>query len=264
MNRHLPLVLLAIVSVTQLSCAGQGDSPKEWAVELERGYTEKRGDELDAFLDDWLKHSSPSPAEFLNRKPKFEQAVYRLYQAFFQPAEFYRDTKYIVIQDKVNVYIVDSDFRGLKDVESWKSVDVVHKAPVISQIQVRQFRPSLTFPKRKIVYVQDDYLAPMLGFLTQDNGGYAMLDRYAQEECVSEERQRRLKYLNSRLKIVPGHWGTGWHFETHPRITAVYFSADLKQAVVSYREYYGGGEAIMNATQNGQWKVIAREDTWVE
>ena len=200
----------------------------------------------------------------LDRKPKFEQAVYRLYEAFFQPANFYKDAKYTVIQDKVNVYIVDSDFRGLKDVESWESVDFVRKAPVISHIQVRQFRPSVTFPKKKILYLQDDYLAAMLAFLTQDNG-YAMLDRYAEEECVSEERKDRLKYLNSHLKIIPGHWETGWHFETHPRILAVYFAADLKQqAVVSYRAYYGGGEAIMNATQNGQWKVVARKDTWVE
>jgi len=263
MNRSLPLFLLAAASVTQLSCERQADAPKEWEVELQRGYAEKRHGELIAFLDAWQKHSSPASTDLVTKKPKFEQAVYHLYQGFFRPEESYEHTQYVVIQDKVNLYIVDTDFRGLEDAKPVTLEESVQSLPVISHLEVRQFRPAVSLPKKKVLYLQDAYLAPVLGFLTQNNG-HAMLDRYADEECESEERIGRLEYLNSHLKIIPGHWGTGWHFDTHPHVDAVYLGADLKQALVLFREGYGGGAAIMKETANGQWKVIAKAGTWVE
>jgi len=264
MNRALPLLLLAIASASHLGCRRRPDVPVAWEDELERGYTEKNEKPLVAFLADWHKDSTPVSANLLARKPAFEQAVYHLYEAFFRPAEFYQDSPCVVIQDKVNVYLLDSDFRGLQNVDPWDREGFVNNLVQISQLEVRQFRPAVRFPGKQILYLQDEYLAPMLGFVTQENG-YALLDRrFFREDCLADERQSRLDYLNSRLKIIPGHWGLGWHFESHPRIDSVYFAADLKQAFVSYREYYGGGEAIMKVRQNGRWEIVMKENTWVE
>jgi len=255
--------ILAVL-FTLISCATLAAEEKEWGAELSRGYAGDAKQPLLDFLNDWHAHSKPISPELLKKKPAFEQAVYELYGAFFKPAKrFYKDTQFIVIQDKINVRIVDSDLARVFDAQTWDHESLIRRLPEISHVICNDFRPQLKLEGKKLLYLEDDHLAAMLGFLTEDNG-YRMIDRYWDEDCEAKERKERLRYLNSAMEIFPGHWGTGWHFETHPYIHTLHLSSDFKRAVIFYRVYYGGGEALMHRQDDGKWKIVSMENTWIE
>jgi hypothetical protein len=256
-------LVLAISSCAKLPAEEMGW--EYWEAELSRGYADDEKQPLLDFLNDWHERSKPISPELLKKKPAFEKAVYDLYRAFFKPAKrHYKDTQFIVIQNKINVYIVDSDLRRVFDAKSWDHTSSVRDLPEISHLMCKDFRPRIELEGKKLLYLENDRLAATLGFLTEDDDGYRMIDRYRDEDCEAEERKKKLRYLNSAMEIFPGHWGVGWHFETHPYINSLYFSSDFKKAVVIFRVYYGGGEALMSRQDDGDWKIVLMQDTWIE
>ena len=104
------------------------------------------------------------------------------------------------------------------------------------------------------IYSDDPYLAD--SSWDEPNGGDDELDG---EGPFSE----RLDYLNRSLNVIRGHWGTGWHFATHPLILLIVLNKDLKTAVIYSREGYGGRLALMQRDDKG-WRVTGRESTWIE
>lgn len=253
--------------VAILPCAELPAEEKDWdywGVELVRGYTSDAKQPLLDFLNDWHARSKPISPQLLKRKPAFEQAVYDLYGAFFRPDErHYKTTEFIVIQDKLDVRIVNSDFRRVFEAKTQDHESLVRKLPQISHLVFKDFRPQIKQDGKKLLYLEQDRLAAMLTFLTETNG-YRMIDRYWDEDCESDEQKARLRYLNSALEVFPGHWGTGWHFETHPYVNTVYLSAEFKKAVLVYRVYYGFGEVLMTHEDDGGWKIVSNKGTFEE
>ena len=136
-----------------------------------------------------------------------------------------------------------------------------------SEVVVKDFRPPVKFEGKKILYLQDKYLRHLVRFLTENKGHGNLLrgERYWEEECGSEERGRRLEYLNKRLLILPGHWGRGWVFASYPTITRIYFSSDLNRAIVHYRApFYRGGRALLEKDAQGVWKIVWMKILWQE
>ena len=216
------------------------------------------------FLNDWHAKSKAISPQLLKRKPAFVQAVYDLYRAFFRPDErHYKTTEFIVIQDKIDVRIIDSDFRRLFEAKARDHESLIRKLPEISHLVCKDFRPEIKQDSRKLLYLEQERLAAMLAFLTKENG-YHLIDRYWDEDCEAHQREARLRYLNSALEIFPGHWGTGWHFESHPYVNTIYFSAAFKKAVLLYRVYYGGGEVLMTYEDDGGWRIVSNQGTWEE
>ena len=142
--------------------------------------------------------------------------------------------------------------------------------PVISEITIKDFRPCLQTEGRKVLYLDDFHVDVLAHYLTGKRGE-DLADSYwdepnGEEELLGDDEgpfSRRLKYLNQLLYIIRGHWGTGWHFATHPEISSIVLNRDLKTAIIHYREGYGGGSALMQREEQG-WRVLDRESEWVE
>lgn len=232
--------------------------------DLIAGYINKSKKPLASFLKSWHAESKPVAKEVLEKKPGFEQELYRLYSAFFQPADFYRDVPYLFVQHEVDVTICDSDLKTLIKGESRFPQSELQNLPVISHVTVKEFRPDVKAEKHQVLYYDEKFIDELLFFLTPNKAGETFeFDSVWQIPSGSNKVRKRIEYLKSHLLVIPGHWGKGFHFASHPEASHVYFNRDLTRAIIPYREHYGGGEAYLEQ-QMGKWIVLDRVDSWVE
>lgn len=251
------------LSLFFLGCSStSAQEQRAWEKSLASGFVNRDPKPLGDFLESWHAQSKPVGQEMLRKKPAVERVVYDLYGAFFVPGgRSCEASGYVIVQDEVEVVIVDADLRNAF-MEPLDRESLVRTLPTISHLVLRDFRPALAIQGKKVLYLDAPHLSAMVGFLTGQSGD-RVAGRYWNEESNSPERRQRLEYLNTALRILPGHWGTGWHFTTHPYVRSIYFSSSLDRALVCYRSGYGGGDARMER-DGERWKILRMEDTWVE
>jgi hypothetical protein len=244
------------------SCCELSAQKKDWLAELERGYRANSQEPLAAFLDAWHSDSRPVAADIMEKKLPFEKDVYDIYFAVFSPDNRYDNTKYIIIQDEINVEVVDSDLRAEFTAEPFdRHRNRMKNLLAISSVVVEDFRPDIgtALEGKKVLYRQDKYLGSLVGFITQDKDPFALLhgNRYQWEENGSKERRKRLQYLNGSLHILRRPWVRGWDFETHPAISRIYLSWNMQRAIVRYRVGSGFGEALLEKAGDRVWDLLS-------
>jgi hypothetical protein len=264
---------LVIVSTVTLCCGQLAAQTKDWSTELEHGYQASSREPLDAFLDAWYSDSQPVTADTFRKKLPFEQDVYDIYYRLFAPdKEGYANTKYIIIQDEIAVVVVDSDLRAEFMAEPFdRHYKRMKNLVEVSRVVVKDFRPNVKdfgprLKDKKVLYLQDKYLCRLVGFITQAKDPDMLLfgGRYHREENRSSERQKRLQYLNTALRIRPGSWTTGWIFGTHPEVSVVYLSANMKRAIVRYRIDSHHGEALLEKVAEEDWELLSMKIDRIE
>ena len=135
-----------------------------------------------------------------------------------------------------------------------------------SLIQIKDsivdFRPKIEFKNVRILYLTPKYSKIINEFL--GNKYYPLgtggIMNPARAKGTSE---KKLDFLNSKMKIIYGHWGGYYHIETHPDVFSIDFNKDLTLAKVNYRLGYQGGEATYKR-HNGKWIFIDGHLTWIE
>jgi hypothetical protein len=124
------------------------------------------------------------------------------------------------------------------------------------------FRPSVSFPGKKVVYLTDDYkklLDNFLGNQHVDLGtGSIMQTAYAKDES-----RKRMDFIQQAAQIFYGHWGGYWQYETYPEAYRIIIDANMQRAIVYFRFVYEGGEVFLEK-QNGEWTVVSGRLTWIE
>ena len=276
---------LIALFMTVFSCGGVLAQQIDWVAKLEQGYQSDSQEPLIAFLDAWHADSKPYTPDIMNKKLPFEKDVYDIYFSFFRPGEevyynysthyveVYDSTKYVILPNKITVVIVDSDMQEEFTLEPserhFERVEKLIKTRTISQVVIEDFRPLVNTEakNKKILYWRDKYIAALLGFLTQHENPYRLLKggAYWEENAASQDRKKRLQYLNHPINIVPGHWGRGWIFETYPTVTRIYLSSNRKRAIIRYRTaYYLFGEALLEKVQKPYWEILSKKIYQVE
>ena len=113
---------------------------------------------------------------------------------------------------------------------------------------LENFRPNIALDSSTVLYLTEAYEDSLSKFLTDTLGW--------------EELANRMQFLNSKIKVVPGHW-FGWHFITHPEISQIEFREGLQKALVYFRIRYEGAEADFEKINN-QWIMTNSRITWIE
>jgi hypothetical protein len=233
-----------------------------WAGELERGYHAKSQKPFAAFLDAWHADSKPITAETLKKKLPFEQDVYATYAAFFWSEEkTYEDAKFVIIRDQIDVVVVDSDLRDEFVAENLhRHEERIRKLIKTSEFEVKNFRPPLRLEGKKILFLNEQYLAHLVGFITQAKDPFKLLsgNEYPHEKNGSNERQERLQYLNKALTITPDFGGRGWDFITYPIVNRIYLSSTFKRAIIRYRVGSHLHEALLEKEKDSDWMVVLK------
>ncbi len=267
------LLIVPFLLIVPLLCCGASHQQN-----LERGYQANSQDQLIAFIDAWHADSKPIATDTLRKKPSFERDVYNIFYSFYGSDKEYDNIKYIIIQNNISVRIVDSDLREEFIAESYSEHDArLAKLKFISKIEIEDFRPNIIeadLTDKKVLYLQDKYLGCLLGFITQEKHTDKMVSGkgYMREKAGGKERENRLKYLNTVLKIIPGHSDRGWDIETQPLVQSIYLSSDSKRAIVFYKvPYYRYGEALVVKNTHkppihyeNEWEVVAKKTLEME
>lgn len=280
--------LLTIFGMSTTAAAVRNDERNNGASWLAHGFQNNDSEPLRRFLEAWHKRHRAVADDKRAKKPQLEREAYAVFRAFFVPSKPDLEKAYVVIQKELKVTLVDDDFSGLyARMENYENGDMRLSTPsellsqlqVISRVTLHDFRPAVSIEGPKVLYLTRDHLHELLEFLAVEPKSefhhVPLVDRYwdlehGADPWVPEKddeltaRKRRLAYLNSQLNIIPGHFGTGWHFATHPLAYNLYLNQDRTRAVVAFRQGYGGGEAYLKRTDKGDWVVVARQHDWME
>ena len=125
-----------------------------------------------------------------------------------------------------------------------------------------KFRPRVSFPNKKIVYLTDRYekiLDDFLGDQHVDLGTESIM----QVAYAKDESRQRMEFLMKDAKIFYGHWGGYWQYETYPEATSIIFDREMQRAVVFFRCVYEGGEVYLEK-KDGEWTIFSGRLTWIE
>lgn len=124
------------------------------------------------------------------------------------------------------------------------------------------FRPQVSFPDKKIVYLTKDYALLLKAFLGNE---YVDLGTESPMHVAyaKDESRRRMEFFMKAAKIFHGHWGGYWQCETYPRANSIVFDSSMRRAVVNFRFVYQGGEVYLEK-HNGEWVVVSGKLTWIE
>lgn len=124
------------------------------------------------------------------------------------------------------------------------------------------FRPPVSFPNKKIVYLTKKYKRILDKFLGNRHVGFAK-ESIMQVAYSKGKSQERMDFINNAVKIFYGHWGGYWQYETYPQASSIIFDSQMKRAVVNFRFVYEGGQVLMEK-QNGEWTIVSGRLTWIE
>ena len=205
----------------------------------------------------------------------FQNQLYSIYIADTLP--FKPDEMEAYYTDRINeTYPDDSTRKGwikylkreleigrmsLSFFDSWLD-NTWEKIPTEKMDMKIDFRPSVSFPGKKVVYLTDDYkklLDKFLGDQHVDLGEESIM----QTAYAKDESRQRMDFIQQAAKIFYGHWGGYWQYETYPKANSIIIDARMQRAIVNFRFIYEGGEVYMEK-QNGEWTVVSGRLTWIE
>ena len=197
-----------------------------------------------------------SIADTLPFKPDELEAYYtdRIRQAY--PDDSTRQKVLEYLQREVNLgrmsLVFDDDFFY----EPWGKIETDE---IVRNIE---FRPQVSFPGKKIVYLTDRYekiLDEFLGDQHVDLG----TENIMQVAYAKDESRQRMEFLMKAAKIFYGHWGGYWQYETYPKANSIIFDREMQRAIVYFRFVYEGGEVYLEK-KDGEWTIYSGRLTWTE
>lgn len=76
------------------------------------------------------------------------------------------------------------------------------------------FAPNIQFGNANVIHCNPYFLRIINQFLGSDYTEGSIHDL----PMVKSETERRLKFLDNFIKIIPGHWGGYYHIESFPLV----------------------------------------------
>lgn len=125
-----------------------------------------------------------------------------------------------------------------------------------------KFRPRVSFPNKKIVYLTDEYKKLLDDFLGDQHVDLGT-ENIMQVAYAKDESRQRMEFLMKAAKIFYGHWGGYWQYETYPKANSIIFDREMQRAVVFFRCVYEGGEVYLEK-KDGEWTIVSGKLTWIE
>ena len=197
-----------------------------------------------------------SVADTLPFKPEEMEAYYtdRIREMF--PDDSTRQKEIDYLQKEIGYGRMSLVFQKERAWHTWELIPI---SDVDSKIE---FRPKVSFPGKKIVYLTDGY-EKLLNDFFGDQDVNLGTESIMQVAYAKDESRQRMEFLMKAAKIFYGHWGGYWQYETYPNANSIIFDHEMQRAIVYFRFVYEGGEVYLEK-QNGEWTVVSGKLTWIE
>lgn len=238
---------------------------------LEHAYRNNSTSMLDTFLNAWVISSKPVLKNDYNLKPQIEKEAYDVFKLLYNPKklsmysapywghpeyqdendEIYSDVDYLVIQNRIRVILFDTVNTKPRDYNkySFNDNDTLYYSN-ISFFEIFDFAPEIQIDGCKFIYADNSFLERINSFLGAEisppNPWYNKVDR--------PDEERRLKFLNQLMKIIPSHWREYYLIESSPLIGSIEFNIQMNQAQVNLTNVYTHFTLSLEK-ENGNWEV---------
>ncbi len=223
----------------------------------------------DKFIKEWEASERPIDSQKLAISPEVVKAAYEIFEEFYNPYDIeriggseweksmYLDAECVIVQEDISINIYDKLPDPGPNLPYW-----YHKKDPIVKIQIKDFRPRVSFEGKTVLYLTWRYRDILNSFLGDEHIPFATgsIMNIARAKGESEKRQ---KFLSKKIQAIHGHWGPSWHLITHPYVRSINFNLSLDKAILSFKIIYEGGEAKFRK-ENGKWKMIESERSWIE
>ncbi len=290
--------LLTFFFVTiMLTAAGQ--SPEQPKL-LQHAYENESVEELFQFFDNWSEeiksNENKDDSPYLRETYQVFKAFFQPLRSEYRGALYYQDKPYFIVQgylwkiseaeeiitpDEMDSFLTvrirqhyhkekelqeemicglqKNPIRPMYDKgEVWPPYAII---PTITLDSAIEFRPSVHFADKKIVYLTSGYEALLDTFMRKSYGH--LVESNISFVPSNFQNEARMDFINNAAKIFYGHWGGYWQYETYPRANQIIFNPDMTRAVVYFRFKYEGGEVILEKKE-GEWVILDIKYTWME
>mgnify|MGYP006293641365 CR=1 FL=1 len=254
---------------------------------------------LDKFFSNWEDECQPISQNQLKILSDTIQDVYKIFTDLYTPRELnriggtqwgdsiYTNVDYFIVQSRIdfaftetfdkkelfrkyfsNEYfgteqMTQSENSFLKDTTDFSLGLVLGSLIEYSdKDSIMDFQPNLIFNDIGILYFRPKYTRAISDFLKNKHHklGFGGIMNPARAKGKSE---KRLNWINQKIKVFHGHWGGYWQMTTYPRVTQILFDKKRETAIVFFRMIYEGGEAFYKKIDD-KWTLIDAKRTWME
>lgn len=307
MQKHLmriAVLLLALCFVLASQAAGDKSAERRLARLLEKAYKRNSSRELNRFMEEWSEKYSPNGPESGPMNDTLT-AVYELFGSLYSPnlkrepniwpdslfpARFRSDSlfPYAVVQSQIHYRI---EPREIFDSMYYGKNDSFLKRTQEKELCVEDFRPAMTIPGHRTVYLTNTYTGALNHF-----AGVVYLSTYAikcpryvskylkrgqplpqavekrwkkeeqkrayyiyrpKDEHIrrpvwpKEEKESRRLFLLNCLRVEFSYQVNGWQYETPPTIDYILLNETFDKAIVITRGSRGSGDKILFMRKSG-------------
>lgn len=212
---------------------------------------------MDSFFQLWEEQSEKARAERGHPLNDTMFAAYELFLDVFQPDSEQIFSKYIVLQDSIQVLVVDN---GTYDTLPMGSA---YDLPVNLRTSARTlaFRPLLPSTRPVLVW-RGDFWQAVNYYFNETDGSYrgGISDINYPDSKVINQKER---LIGPYLPLSPFHRGFGFTVFSYPIIPAIMFDCDLKRARVYYEYSFSGG-MYGYELQGSAWTRTGEGSVWIE
>ena len=197
-----------------------------------------------------------SVADTLPFKPDELEAYYtdRIRETYSNDSTRQKALKYL--QREINLGRMSLVFNDDRFYEPWGKIKTTE---IVRNII---FRPQVSFPNKRIVYLTDEYMKMLDDFLGDQHVDLGT-ENIMQVAYAKDESRQRMEFLMKAAKIFYGHWGGYWQYETYPKASSIIFDREMQRAIVFFRCVYEGGEVYLEK-KDGEWTIYSGRLTWME
>lgn len=240
-----------------------------FAQDLEIALEQDSQEKLIAFLENRQKRVPPISDNELEAKFEFERTVYDIFEFFYTPLnitryklfdrqkDLYQNVRYILVQNTIDVYFVQSiDESNLQPYINAYHTDALWEQTK-SRLRLLDFRPRVTVENAKTIYLTHSLERTLESFMRRPQ------TREKDAESRKAESKKRLNFLNEQFRVMLSHWGTGWHFVTHPHVRSIILDESRHHALIDFRIKHGGTFVFLTRTENG-WTMNPTNTHWTE
>lgn len=284
-----------IIGLFAFSAFGQNTQEKLLKYSFKKGNV----DSLDMFFTKWEKEFQPiSQTQFDNLSDTIKD-VYEIFSDFYTPKDLkriggsewgdslYYGVDFVIVQNQIDFSIVetldkkkiiftyfknnvkDSSINEnyletlLKDTTDY-SLGFTYFSSIkyLHEDSIMDFRPNVNIDSVGVLFYKSDYTRTIARFLKNKHHklGFGGIMNPARAKGKSE---KRLDWINTKVKIFHGHWGGYWEMTTFPSVDIILIDKERETALVFFTLVYQGGEALYKKIDN-KWTLIESKLTWIE
>lgn len=244
-----------------------GDLSQEELLEI--AYQEKSVAKLDLFFERWHLETVQITVSELNSMKPVEKEIYKIHRTIFRPNDenmfgstngpsiSIKGKKIIIVQHRFR-YIIDDSLRSMM----YHGYHCDFHPENCSIEEIKNFRPKVDIPNYSVVYHSEKYeeiLDNFLGWEFSDFGEGSIMN----PSHPRGESTKRHHFLELVVRVLPGHWGGYWHFETQPLIQYITINSEMTRALVDYRAGWGG-RGIEVYREGEEWIIGKTRYGWIE